>query len=90
MQRSALCRSRRELSNAYLLAKFGFDKAENEPAKVCLIDAEHFVHFVGRQEAAGARGGGLLGGGPPRRGAAHRERFVSREPKWLRMMLQRL
>ena len=35
MQRSALCRSRRELSNAYLLAKFGFDTAENEPCKVC-------------------------------------------------------
>ena len=33
MQRSALCRSRRELSNAYLLAKFRFDTAENEPAK---------------------------------------------------------
>ena len=29
--RSALCRSRREPSNAYLLAKFGFDTAENEP-----------------------------------------------------------
>ena len=33
MQRSALCRSRRELSNAYLLAKFGFDTAENEPCQ---------------------------------------------------------
>ena len=33
MQRSALCRSRRELSNAYLLAKVGFDTAENEPSK---------------------------------------------------------
>ena len=33
MQRSALCRSRRELSNEYLLAKFGFDTAENEPSK---------------------------------------------------------
>ena len=30
MQRSALCRSRQELSNEYLLAKFGFDTAENE------------------------------------------------------------
>ena len=30
VQRSAVCRSRRELSNAYLLAKFGFDTAENE------------------------------------------------------------
>jgi len=34
VQRSALCRSRRELSNEYLLAKFGFDRAENEPEKV--------------------------------------------------------
>ena len=35
VQRSALCRSRRELSNAYLLANFDFDTAENEPSKVC-------------------------------------------------------
>ena len=35
MQRSALCRSRRELSNAYFLAKFGLDTAENEPCQVC-------------------------------------------------------
>ena len=39
MQRSALCRSRRELSNEYLLAKFGFDAAENEPCKVCPLSA---------------------------------------------------
>ena len=31
VERSAFCGSRRELSNAYLLAKFGFDTAENEP-----------------------------------------------------------
>ena len=35
MQRNALCRSRREISNAYFLAKFRFDTAENEPCKVC-------------------------------------------------------
>ena len=29
-----MCRSRRELSNEFLLAKFGFDTAENEPSKV--------------------------------------------------------
>ena len=34
MQRSALCKSRRELSNAYLLAKIGVDTAENEPLEV--------------------------------------------------------
>ena len=28
------CRSRQELSNEYLLAKFGFDTAENEPLNV--------------------------------------------------------
>ena len=39
MQRSALCRSRRELSNAYFVAKFGFDTAENEPCKVCPLSA---------------------------------------------------
>ena len=34
MQRNALCRSRRELSNEYLLAKIGVDTAENEPLEV--------------------------------------------------------
>ena len=40
VQRSALCRCRRELSNAYLLsfAKFRFDRAENEPCKVYPIE----------------------------------------------------
>ena len=38
VQRSALCRSRRELFNAYFLAKFGFDTAENEPCQVCPIE----------------------------------------------------
>ena len=31
---SALCRSRRELSNAYLLAKFGFDTADLQFLKI--------------------------------------------------------
>ena len=38
MQRSVFCRSRRDLSNSYFLAKFRFDTAENEPAKVCPIE----------------------------------------------------
>ena len=37
VQRSALCRSRRELSNEYLLAKFGFDTVENEPDLIVLL-----------------------------------------------------
>ena len=41
VQRSAFCRSRRELSNAYLLSKFGFDAAENEPY--------HFVNSSSRE-----------------------------------------
>ena len=49
MQKSALCRSRRELSNEYLLAKFGFDTAENEPCKVSLAGG---LEWQGRAEAA--------------------------------------
>ena len=33
-----MCRFRQELSNAYLLAKFVFDTAENEPCEVCQIE----------------------------------------------------
>ena len=40
VQRSALCRSRRELSNAYLLAEFGLDTAENEPCQVGPIERQ--------------------------------------------------
>ena len=47
VQRSALCRSRRELSkhsysNEYLLAKSGFDTAENEPCKVCPLSVYYY------------------------------------------------
>ena len=45
VQRSALCRSRRELSNEYLLAKFGFDTAENEPCKVCPLSVYRSPRF---------------------------------------------
>ena len=41
-------RSRRELSNAYLLAKFGFGTAENEPCQVCplsLYNPDHFYYY---------------------------------------------
>ena len=40
MQRSALCRSRREFSNEHFLAKFGIDTAENEPCKVGRLGSE--------------------------------------------------
>ena len=33
------CRSPQELSNEHLLAKFGFDTADNEPCKVCPLSA---------------------------------------------------
>ena len=48
-ERSALCRSRRELSNAYLLANFGFDTAENEPSKDCQERAHFLLPCAGRQ-----------------------------------------
>ena len=34
-----MCRSRRELSNEYLLAKIGVDTAVNEPLQVCPLSA---------------------------------------------------
>ena len=38
------CRSRQDVSNEYLLAKFGVDTAENEPLKVHLIfDPRDFI-----------------------------------------------
>ena len=48
VQRSALCRSRREVSNEYLLAKIGFDTAENEPLKVRITDHtfDHIPSFL--------------------------------------------
>ena len=56
VQRSALCRSRRELSNEYLLAKIGVDTAENEPCKVCPLS----VYRSGAILAQGARGVGAM------------------------------
>ena len=45
---------RRELSNAYFLAKFGFDTAENEPPKVCIIQS-FLARQPGRRRAAPGR-----------------------------------
>ena len=58
MQRSALCRSRRELSNSYLLAKFGIDTAENEPSKVCRIPVQLAALQAASVAAQLAAGGG--------------------------------
>ena len=46
MQRSALCRSRRELSNEYLLAKIGVDTAENEPLEIFLWETIQYYSIV--------------------------------------------
>ena len=57
MQRSALCRSRRELSNAYLLAKIGVDTAENEPLEVWGENSIHYsLHSLGETPSDGVRG----------------------------------
>ena len=45
VQRSALCRSRRELSNEYLLAKIGVDTAENEPLEIW-AKIQFTIHFT--------------------------------------------
>ena len=49
------CRSRQELSNDYLLAKLGFDTAENEPPKgaknVC-SEGPRWAHLAQRSQKA--------------------------------------
>ena len=40
-----MCRSRRELSNEYLLAKFGFDTAENEPCEVRKFELSEMLNL---------------------------------------------
>ena len=58
MQRSALCRSRRELSNAYLLAKIGVDTAENEPLEVWGENSiQYSLHSLLAPRAASGRRG---------------------------------
>ena len=49
MQRGALCRSRRELSNEHLPAKIGADTTENEPLEVWgkIIQYYSFVSLLG-------------------------------------------
>ena len=42
VQRSALCRSRRELSNEHLLDEIGVDTAENEPVEVWGKNSIHY------------------------------------------------
>ena len=66
MHRDALCRSRGELSNAYLLAKFGFDTAENEPSKFCLVDRPDDDLARTRSPEREARRGGPRGGKGPK------------------------
>ena len=63
-----MCRSRRELSNEYLLAKIGVDTAENEPLEVWakIQFTIHFTPYPGRagllraaERAAAVRAVGL-------------------------------
>ena len=48
-------RSRRELSNALLLAKFGFDTAENEPDKVCSRPSRTFFYDLADSRPGGSQ-----------------------------------
>ena len=58
VQRSALCRSRRQLSNEYLLAKIGFDTAEYEPLAVWgkIFNIIHWRPYSRRLNQPRARG----------------------------------
>ena len=57
-----MCRSRRELSNEYLLAKIGVDTAENEPLKVWGKFNLLFIRLLGHERAARGVPADLQGG----------------------------
>ena len=78
VQRSAFCRSRRELSNAYLLAKIGVDTAENEPLEVWGENSiQYSLHSLGRvREGAQAGPGRGLPGNRRQRGRRDHVRRV--------------
>ena len=46
VQRSALCRSWLELSNAVFVAKFGLDTADNEPFQVCPLSSYRSSRYI--------------------------------------------
>ena len=80
VRRSAFCRSRRELSNAYLLAKFRFDTAENEPSKVCNIERASLKETVGPR-APRAPGAGAGAGARPAKRPSPRASPARRPPR---------
>ena len=62
VQRSALCRSRRELSNEYLLAKIGVNTAENKPLEVWgkIQFSIHFTPYTSQEQRARLFESGVL------------------------------
>ena len=83
-----MCRSRRELSNAYLLAKFGVDTAENEPAKNLQKfskKSENFANFENARSALRERALRALqrAQGEPARLPEARRRGAAREARRL-------
>ena len=60
---------RRELSNAYLLAKFGVDTAENEPRALYFLKAAWRKDATRAQNEPGARAPGVARPGGTRRPA---------------------
>ena len=83
MQRRALCRSRRELSNEYLLAKFGFDTAENEPYHFVSSSSREFEFELWNFEPFICSPGYRPSASQPRRlrPACSRSRRVRRSPR---------
>ena len=63
-----MCKSRQALSNAYLLAKFGFDTAENEACKDCPLSAYRSPRYhpdeIRRAQGCAAELKGSIGEGP--------------------------
>ena len=69
-----MCRSRRELSNAYFVTKFSLDTAENEPCQVC--PTEPFPSEVGPSSWTGIAAPPRAADGWPDDCAGNKEEIV--------------
>ena len=71
-----MCKSRRELSNAYLLANYCFDTGENGRVKFAVMAQHGLDHGLGRNLEADADGLDLARSSPAKTRGREKESFL--------------
>ena len=83
-------KSRRELSKAYLLAKFRFDTAENEPCKVCRTSTPRVARRTAGRAPARCAGTGDVSHNAPEMflsASTHRRCVPQMDPKMMKLLI---